>query len=183
MKVKVIVAPQGIDLIREAVYAVDALKQQIADAEAVVVGLKADHLNAEVRLSSLIASGACTPENGCDRDHAAKSEAKIQPTSAPQMEPIRVVVKPIVSLTDETVPIQWRLAAMLLADPVLDYKRTAATLWGATDKRTAKNRVNGHIQRLRYLKVVETLGSRRFRVDRDRFAKLSGLFAFESPPP
>jgi hypothetical protein len=166
---KVSEQPVGIDLVREAVHKLDASEKRIADQEAVVAQkranlaseeavlakLRAEHAQAEQRLADLISTGSCAHHH----DHVDPSN----------------IVNPIVALEDKSVPIKWRIACMLLVDPILDYQETAARLWGSSDKRTNKNRVNAHIQQLRRLGVLRTLGSNKFEVDRAKLAELSGL--------
>jgi hypothetical protein len=172
--VRVTEQPTGIDLVRQAVYASDAAKQKVADQEAVVAQKRADlasaeamlaklrgeHADAEQRLADLITGGSCVHHH---------------PVPLPVANPKNVDAKPVVTLEDKSVPIKWRIACMLLVDPVLDYQGTAARLWGPSDNKTAKNRVNAHVQELRRLGVVETLGSNKFRVDAMKLAELSGL--------
>jgi hypothetical protein len=80
-----------------------------------------------------------------------------------------------VALTDTTIPIAWRIAFMLLHDPVLDYRATADAVWGPVDMMTAKNRVSTHLAYLRRLGVITTLGSNGFKVDKAKLRELSGI--------
>jgi hypothetical protein len=171
--------PTGLDLVRSAVYASDAAKQKVVDQEAVVAQkrvdlaseeavlakLRGDHAQAERRLADLIAGGSCA-------HHQITPSAS---TPVPDANPKNVTAKPVVALDDQSVPIKWRIAAMLLVDPILDYQATAARLWGPLDNKTAKNRLSSQLQQLRQVGVIETLGSNRFKVDAVKLAELSGL--------
>jgi hypothetical protein len=151
-------SPTGIELIAAAVHDADAAKAKITQLNEALRAAEQELLMADARLASLVASGACTAENGCTRDHTVK-----QPPPASAI------------LGDTTIPKIWRIALMLLADPVLNYQKTALQLWGPSDFKTAKNRVNGHMTYLRKLGVVQTLGSNRFLVDRANLVEKSGL--------
>ena len=77
---------------------------------------------------------------------------------------------------EDKIPIVWRIAFQLLADPVMDYQRTAERLWGLNlNKGVAKNRVNAHITQLRKMGVVTSLGNNRFAVNKELLAKHSKL--------
>lgn len=171
--------PTGIEMIKDAVHGVERLARKVAEQEA-LVGEKRAELAAheaellkrraavaaaERRLHSLVASGACAT-HGCTHGH----EAVANTNSGGDVPEV-----PLVSLDDQSVSIKWRIAFMLLADPVLDYQKTAERLYGPLDPTTAKNRVNAHVQVLRNEGVVKTVGSNRFVVDRQKLAERSGL--------
>lgn len=146
-------SPTGIEMIAAAVHEVDAARSKITQLNEALRAAQDDLRVAEQALVSLVASGACSGENACT--HAV--------TAVPD------------PLADKSVRIIWRIALMLLANPVLDYQMTALRLWGPSDRVTAKNRVNAHMQQLRKLGIVKTLGSNRFWVDVEKLAEKSGV--------
>jgi hypothetical protein len=150
--------PTNIELVVDAVHAVDRAKAKVEDAKKALAKAEAERADAEARLAAIVATGACTKENGCTHPHGS--------IVAPAL--------PRITLEDKTVPIAWRIAFMLLENPVLDYQETARRLWGPLNPTTAKNRVNGHMTILRNRGVVETIGSNRFSVDAAKLAELSG---------
>jgi len=172
--------PTGIEMIKDAVHGVERLARKVTEQEA-LVGEKRAELAAheaellkrraavaaaERRLHSLVASGACATRGCIHGDEAANSNSNTT-GDVPEV--------PLVSLDDQSVSIKWRIAFMLLADPVLDYQKTAERLYGPLDPTTAKNRGNAHVQVLRNEGVVKTVGSNRFVVDRQKLADRSGL--------
>ena len=157
-------AIKEIELVRAAVYAADAAKRKVVDAEKALARAKAEHADAEARLAAFV-----TPTR---RDHETPSVSVTNDIGGATKA---MMPKPIVALEDESVPKKYRIAFMLLADPVLDYQETAARLWPPTDPKTAKNRVNAQVQQLRKEQIVKTLGSNRFAVDAVKLAEKSGI--------
>lgn len=146
--------PDGIDLIRAAVHDVDSRADKVARAQA-------EYEAARERLRSLIASGAC---------NASCTNA------GPAVTPIIAGKPPLINLDDPKVAKLWRLAFMLLANPVLDYQATAQRFYkDAPDALTAKNRVNAHMSQLRKLGIVKSIGERTFEIDRKRLAEKSKI--------
>lgn len=166
MKVAV---PTGIERVKEAVYASDAAKQKVADAQAALAMAQAEYRVAEANLASLIASGACAADcASLDHEHTNGHV-----TNGAVYAPARA--KPLYALTDKAVPKVWRIAFMLLADPILDYAYTSSTLWGPCSKATAKNRVGAHLTHLKKLGVIKSLGANKYAVDKAKLAEQSGL--------
>jgi hypothetical protein len=176
-------------MIADAVHGIDRLKAELAACEAAEAEAIAEVERrrgetekkraklrlAESRLRDLIASGTCGPD--CGHDHstvksiAAPSESKPKPPLAPK--PVKSPAKP--KSKRYTGPIAYRLAFMLLENPVLDYGRTAAALWGPLDKRTAKNRISSQLAFLRKRGIITTLGSNRYQVNAAKLAECSGM--------
>jgi hypothetical protein len=176
-------------MIREAVYGADALRREIAEQESVTNAKRIEleaaqtelgkrrlaHAAAERRLADLIASGACTTENGCSHGHAV-SASDIATIVNATGNPANDTTETFAVLDQQDMPIRWRIALMLLANPVLDYQGTAERLYGpGLDYLTAKNRVNGHVTSLRKAGVLTRLGANTFRIDPAMLAELSGL--------
>ena len=169
-------------MIRAAVLASESIQARIAEEEAIVAKaqaalrkLREEHAAAEKRLAALVASGQCSEECGSTtRTHKARSKPKGPHVPSSEVEDEPKVPVPI-SLKDSYLDIQWRIACLLLYNPVLDYQSTAVTIWGPLDRTTARNRVNGQVQHLRKLGVVESLGSNTYRVDAAKLAQLCGL--------
>jgi len=152
---------------------VELKRAELADAEQALALAKTEHSRSEARLVLLVMAGTCCSMGSpsCKHGHAPTKSNEIAPggSDAPAKP------KPVVALDDATVPIKYRIASMLLADPVLDYQRTAAAIWGPLEKKVAKNRVNAQMQTLRRDGIVRTLGSNEFSVDRDRLLEKSGI--------
>lgn len=132
----------------------EAAKVALTDAEAMLAVALAQEKEALERLAAIEAE---------------------PPPRAPRPRPARAVAPPPARppdpvLKDRSIPIVWRIAIMLLHDPVLDYQSTAEALWGPLDHRTAKNRVNAHVTQLRRMGVAKTLGGNRFEIDREQLA-------------
>lgn len=152
--------PDGIDLIVAAARELEAARQQVQEAEAALDEARADEILAFQRLQELVNQGQCAG------NHAP---AQKRPDSGSRSSRSS-------SFDDQRIPIIWRIAFMLLEDPVLDYQRTAERIWGpGVDKDVAKNRVNAQMARMKNLGVAKTLGSRRYEIDRARLAEASGL--------
>ena len=76
----------------------------------------------------------------------------------------------------ESSTICWRIAFQLLDNPELDYQATAEAIWGpGLNKTVAKNRVNGHVTRLRQLGIARSLGSNLFEINAIRLAEVSKI--------
>lgn len=181
----------GIERIKQAVHQSDRLQAVVSEKQAVVEQKRREleeaendfarargaHAENERLLAELVASGGCTPENGCSHEvHASfapttepKTPSKANGVAAPKPKP-----KPQYALDDKSVPVLWRIGFMLLADPVLDYFGTAEAIWGpGLSKAIAKNRVNANIAQLRKLGVAKALGNNTFKIDREMLAKKS----------
>jgi hypothetical protein len=158
----------GIERIKQAVYAADATKQKVTEAELALAKARAENQAAEEALASLVASGVCSPENGCAHDSKVNLNGKH-------------VVKPLYALNDEDVPKVYRICYWLLANPILDYGAVAEGIWGpGLDATTAKNRVGAHLTQAKKLEIVVSLGGNKYRVDTDALAKHSGLPVVEA---
>ena len=166
--------PTGIEKIKKAVYEADDAQRKVVEAEDVLAKAKREHAAAEARLAELVAAGACAGANGCSHhDEPLAAETRTG-------EPATCVIaeteqKALVALDDESVPKKYRIAFALLANPILDYQRTAEGIWGPLAKGVAKNRVNSQMQTLKAEDIVETLGQNRYRVNRERLAERSGI--------
>lgn len=184
--------PTGIERIKEAVHQSDRLAGIVSEKQAVVDQKRAElveaendlakargaHATAERVLAELVASGGCTPENGCSPDHPIHMPEPKPNGVAPKPNGVSAAAtprpKPQYALDDKSVPVLWRIGFMLLADPVLDYFGTAEVIWGpGLSKAIAKNRVNANIAQLRNLGVVTALGNNTFKVNREMLAKKS----------
>ena len=125
-------------------------------------------------MSTHLRNSATTTEsrswNGTGANGAPSSAEKAKVNGTSQEKP-----KLIYALDDKSIPIVWRIAFMLLVDPVLDYQSTAHAIWGPCDPQTAKNRVNAHLTQLKKSGVIESLGGNRYRVDKAKLVEESGL--------
>lgn len=77
---------------------------------------------------------------------------------------------------DAEIPKCWRVAFRLLRDPIVDYQAMARELWPneRLDRKTAKNRVNAQLTRLRRdLQVIQRTGSNRYEVNRAKLEELA----------
>jgi hypothetical protein len=195
--VKVSETPDGIALISDAVHGIDSLKAReevqrtaVAEARAVLEEREAEltktakqRLAAEDRLRALIASGACAAD--CGHDHG---QAKVQAPDIGKSNGVNGVShsksngthapspKPLIALDDEDHPIVWRIAFMLYANPVLDYRATADALWGpGLSPAKLKNRIGAHLTHLKTLGVVKSVGNNRYEVNAAKLAEHSGM--------
>ena len=150
--------PEGIELIAAAVHEWEAAREELAQAEISLREARSKVDQAAAKVRQLAVHAQCTDE--CpDRGKGGARESKYDSI-----------------IVDQEVPIVWRLGFMLLRDPVLDYQAAAATIWDDNpDKKTAKNRVNVHVQRLKSMGVVSSLGSNRFEIDPTLLAEKSGV--------
>lgn len=160
--------PKGVDLVIEAVHALDEAKKARLQVEIALQEAKTRESEAESRLHELIAQGRCdhgpNPEPSPVPSNGSTTSAKVNGRSVP------------LNLDDKTIPICWRIAWMLVAGPQLDYQQTAERIWGSgLDKTVAKNRVNAQVTRLKKLGVAKTLGGNRFEIDRQKLEVLSKL--------
>ena len=156
--------PNGIELIIAASAAVEEARRSVGECRtALNLAIEAE-AKALKRLAELVAVGGCS-----DQTHGV-------PKTSP---PPQTSELPKSVVDDPNVPKQWRVAFALLEQDRLDYQRTAERIWGpVTNKKEAddaKNRISSNLQTLRKLGVVETLGSNRYRVNRELLAKLSGI--------
>lgn len=170
--------PEPVEQIAAAVHAWEEAKRSVEELQAALAEaeLRAAEAKALVgRIAAVMASQEPAPE----QPHIAAFEAQKSP-----IWKIKVTKSPYRSLIENpAVSICWRLAFILLEDPVLDYQKTAELFWGSgLDKSVAKNRVNAQMTRLRKLDIVKTLGSNRYEVDRARLAEKSRLQVPEEAP-
>ncbi len=175
--------PDGIDALITAVHAVDA-------AEAAIVEIRVRHqaelAEAEARITQaranvrLVAAGARCEDDCPEPIHGTNGATKHTNGATKHTNGVSKVAtmapSKLAPEDDPKIAKCWRIAFMLLKDPVLDYQRTAERLWGpVVDKQVAKNRVNAQLTRLKKLLVIKSLGNNQYRVDRAMFAQKSGL--------
>lgn len=177
--------PTGIELIKQAVYAIDAAKQKIADAEAALARARGEHAAAEENLAKLVASGACIT-NGCTHEHHATTNG-VQPvtngtTNGVPSKVAAVTLKKtqpkFAALENKDMKIVWRIAFQLLADPVVDYAAYGERLWGPdVPFKTVKNRLSTNLAYLckENIGVAEALGSNTYRINKAKLAEKSRL--------
>lgn len=164
--------PEGTELVRAAVHEVDAAAVRVSEAEAALGAAKAVHAEARERLRQLLIASSCEAV-GCKHDggHPKPTDDDAFVMSAGELATIA---------DNPDIPLVWRLAAILLGNPVLDYQATAHRFAGdeVITPYQAKNRINGHISRLRGVGVATTLGSNTFAINRRRLLEVaSHVFA------
>lgn len=159
----------GIHDVISAVHAFEAAEKARNELAAALAEAEARVEQARLRLAQfagLAGSAAPAPVKA--------SPENIGSAAAEMPEHLRAI------LQDESLAICWRIAKVLVEDPVLNYQATAEILYGPdVDKGVAKNRVNSHVSALKKLGVVTALGSNHHEVDKvklaEKLAELSGL--------
>lgn len=181
--------PTGIELITEAVHALDAAKQKIADAEAALSAAKAalaqahaGHAAAKEHLEKLVASGRCIT-NGCTHEHhtptnGAKAVTNGTTNGKAAVLALKKTESKYAALDNTDMKIVWRIAFQLLADPVVDYAAYGERLWGPdVPFKTVKNRLSTNLAYLckESIGVAEALGSNKYRINKAKLAEKSRL--------
>jgi len=170
--------PDGIELIAAAVHAWEASKQKVADAEAMYRAAQAEERATHKRLTDLVAHGRCVETNGA-HPHAPPAGAKPRPNGAAlALKPTAPCTTPRYDLSDKKVPIVWRIAFQLLADPVLDYAAVGEQIWGpGLPLKTVKNRLSSNLAYLckAEIGVATAVGSNTFKIDKEKLAEKSKL--------
>lgn len=149
-------------------------KKNVADLTKALIKAKEVETKTEAHLQEVIAHGRC--DDDCPPIQATNGSSQPTPglNGSTQLRPQQEYVLP------PSTPICWRIAFRLLENPELDYQCTAEAIWGSgLKKMVAKNRVNAQLTRLKTLRVIDSLGGNRYKVN---VAKLVELSKIPVPP-